>query len=171
MGAPAWYTTSGASIVKYAASGCTGRNDLACNAVRDDRAHGVGDGGQRGERLAIQMGAPFGDLAQHDRGKERVLADEAGDSGNRAVDFLGGRAVAGGDGPEPFARAAEHLAKQRAVESLLAVKVVVEHGLVHAGAAGNAIDARAGVAALGELQGGGGEDAVGRNARGSTHIN
>ena len=57
------------------------------------------------------------------------------------------------------------------VEGAFAPEVVVEHGLVHAGAAGDAIDARAGVAALCELQGGGGEDAIGRNARGSAHIN
>ena len=67
-------TTSGASIVKYAASGCTGRNALRAMPSCDDRAHGVRDGGQRGERLAIEVGAAFGDFAQHDRGKERVLA-------------------------------------------------------------------------------------------------
>ena len=117
------------------------------------------------------MGAPFSDLAQHDRGKERVFADEAGNSGDGTVDLLGGRAVAGRDGPEPFDRAGENLAEQRAVKSLLAVKMILEHRLVDAGAAGNAIDARTGVAALGELEGGGGEDAVGRNAGGSTHIN
>ena len=104
-------------------------------------------------------------------GKNACSRMKRGDSGDCAVDFLGGRAVAGGDGPEPFARAAENLAEQRAVEALLAVKVVVQHGLVHAGAAGNAVDARAGVAAFGELQRGGGEDAVGRDARGSTHSN
>ena len=98
-------------------------------------------------------------------GKNACSLDEAGDAGDGAVDFLGGRAVAGGDGAAGARRRREDLAEQRAVEALLAVEVVVEHRLVHAGAAGDAIDAGAGEAALGELEGGGGEDAVGRDAR------
>ena len=55
----------------------------------------------------------------------------------------------------------EGRAQQRAVQRLLAAEVVVEHRLVDAGAAGDAIDAGAGVAARGELDGGGGQDALG----------
>ena len=57
-------------------------------------------------------------------------------------------------------------AQERAVERLLAAEVVVEHRLVDAGAAGDAVHAGAGVAALGELERGGGEDAVGRDGGG-----
>ena len=62
-------------------------------------------------------------------------------------------------------------AQQRAVEALLALEVVVEHRLVDLGAAGDAVDAGAGEAALGELEGGGGEDAVGRDAGRASHRN
>src|SRR6266487_2258980 len=58
--------------------------------------------------------------------------------------------------PSTFAAGAgEHLAQQRAVQLLFAREVVVEHRLVHAGAAGDAVDAGAGVAAFGELERGG----------------
>ena len=89
--------------------------------------------------------------------------------GDGAVDLVGGRGGAGGDGLEALGGAAEGLAQQRAVQPLLAVEVVVEHRLVDAGAAGDAIDAGAGEAARGEFDGGGGEDPVGGDARGPGH--
>ena len=65
---------------------------------------------------------------------------------------------------EAIADEGEHLAEQGAVERALALEVVVDHRLVDAGAAGDAIDAGAAEPALGELEGGGGEDAVGGDA-------
>ena len=76
-----------------------------------------------------------------------------------------GAAGAGGDRLQALGGEREHLAQQRAVEALLALEVVVEHRLVDPGAAGDAVDARAGEAALGEFEGGGGEDR-GRARRG-----
>ena len=104
-------------------------------------------------------------------GKKRVLLDERGDAGDRAVDLLGRacRSPAAIACRRSAARR-EHLAQQRAVEALLALEVVVEHRLVHPGAAGDAVDAGAGEAALGEFEGGGGEDAVGRDAGRATHM-
>ena len=64
----------------------------------------------------------------------------------------------------------EDLAEQGAIERLLAAEVVVQHRLVDAGAAGDAVDAGAGIAAFGELESGGGEDAVRRDAGGTGHL-
>src|SRR5213594_1933363 len=58
-----------------------------------------------------------------------------------AIDFLGGGARAGGNRLHAFRRDGEGAPEQCAVQALFAVEVVVEHRLVHAGAAGDAIDA------------------------------
>ena len=144
--------------------------DAGGDALLHDAADGAGHGGERRQRVAIEMGAAFGDLAEHDGGEERVLLEEAGKGGDGAVDLLGGRAAAGGNGLQRLDGEREHLPQQDAIEPLLALEVVVEHRLVDAGAAGDAIDAGAGEAVLGELEGGGGQDAVRRDARGAAHM-
>src|SRR5690606_34598717 len=59
--------------------------------------------------------------------------------------------------------------QERPVQLRLAREVVVEHGLVDAGAAGDAVHAGAGVAVLGELRRGGGQDALGGRAARALH--
>ena len=54
-------------------------------------------------------------------------------------------------------QAAEQVVQDRAVEGGLVLEVVVEHRLVHAGPAGDAVDLGAVEAAGRELRGGGGE--------------
>ena len=115
------------------------------------------------------MGAVLGDLAEHDGREELLLADEAGDRGDDAVELVGRRGGAGGDGLEALSGTAEGVAQQRAVQPLLAVEVVVQHRLVDAGAPGDSIDARSGEAARGEFDRGGGEDPVRGDARGPGH--
>ena len=69
---------------------------------------------------------------------------------------IGAAATSRDRGPD----GAEHVAQDLAIERGLALEVVVDHRLVQARGAGDAVDVGAGVAARGELGGGGGEDAV-----------
>ena len=100
-----------------------------------------------------------------------MVADETGDAGDHAIDLLGGGARAGGNRLHALRRDGERAPEQRAVQALFAVEVVVEHRLVHAGAAGDAVDASAAEAAGGEFDRGGGEDAIRRHAGGTRHGN
>ena len=139
------------------------------HALLHDAADGAGHRGEREQRVAIEVRASFGDLAQHDGRKERMIADETGDARDDAIDFLRGGARAGGNRLHALGRGREGAPKERAVQALFALKVVMEHRLVHAGAAGDAIDAGAGEPAGGEFDRGGGEDAIGGDAGGARH--
>ena len=136
---------------------------MPCAATMPPTARGMAASAR--ERLAIQVRAAFGDFAQHDRGEERVLRTKPA---MRGIDASILRRRAGRRSRRwPRRRSparAKVCAEQGAVETLLAAEVVVEHRLVDAGAAGDAVDAGAGVAACGELDRGGGEDPVGRDA-------
>ena len=103
-------------------------------------------------------------------GKNACSSRKPARAGDGAIDLLGGRAAAGGDRLQRFDGEREHLPQEDAIEALLALEVVVEHRLVDAGAAGDAVDAGAGEAVRGEFEGGGGQDAVRRDARGTAHM-
>src|SRR5438067_9208316 len=122
------------------------------DALADDRGHRARHGAERLERLAIEMHAAFGDLAQHDGGKERVFVDERRHRRDGAIDLDRRRMVAGGDALQTFGRAGEHEAEEGAVEALLAREMVVEYRLVHPCAVGDAVDASSRKAALRELE-------------------
>ncbi len=102
-------------------------------------------------------------------GKNACSSMKAANGGDGAIDFVGGGAVAVGDGLHAPGDEREHPAEQGAIQSLLALEVVVEHRLVDAGAAGDAVDAGAGEAARGEFDRGGGEDGVRGDAGGARH--
>src|SRR5262249_46954297 len=95
---------------------------------------------------------------------------ERGEAGDDAVEFFGGRAGAGGHGAETIGGEGEMAPEQGAIKLLFALEVVIEHGLVDAGAAGDAVDAGAGEPALGKFVGRSGEDAIGRDAGAAGHI-
>src|SRR2546428_2586880 len=69
------------------------------DAILDDQAERARHAGERGERLAIEVRAAFGDFAEHDGGEVRVLQNQGRQPGDYAVDFLARRAATGGDGP------------------------------------------------------------------------
>ena len=98
-----------------------------------------------------------------------MLANERRDAGHDAVEFLGRRSGAGSDRTEAFGGEREMTAQQRPIERLFTAEVVIEHGLVDASAAGDTVDAGAGESARGELDGGGGENAVGGHACAAGH--
>src|SRR5262245_20724047 len=100
-----------------------------------------------------------------------MLADERRDLADRVVKCLPRVGVAGADLPQPCGSAREDLPEERAVERLFAAKMVVEHCVVDASAAGDAVDPGARVAALLELERGDIEDAVRGHGGGSRHIN
>ena len=60
---------------------------------------------------------------------------------------------------------AQHVADDVAIEGELVLEVVVDHRLVHAGGAGDVVDADAVEAAMREARGGGGEDGGAGGAR------
>ncbi len=146
-----------------------GAKRAAGHAVLDDGGDGAWDRCQREQGRAIEMRTALCDLAQHDRREDRVLLDDGGNGGNHAIDFRRRRSVRSGDGLQALGGAGEHLAQQRAVQLPFAREVVIEHRLVHGGAAGDAVDAGAGVAALGELERGGMQDLLGRDAAAAAH--
>jgi hypothetical protein len=139
------------------------------DAALHDVADRAGDARERRKGVAIEMRAAFGHLPQHDRGEEAVLRDEAGNPRDDLIQLLDGGGAGCRDGAQPFAGSAEGVAQQGPVQPLLAAEVVVEHRLVDAGSAGDAIDAGAGIAAGGEFDGGGRENPVGRDAGGACH--
>src|SRR5205823_767517 len=96
-------------------------------------------------------------------------ADQVREGGDGTVDLLGRGPAAGGDRPQAFAGRGEHAPEEHAVEVLFAPEVVVEHRLVDASPAGDAVDASATEATLREFGGGGEEDAVGGDAGVARH--
>ena len=148
----------------WTSSGLTGRKRPARDALLDDRAERFDDARRcRASVAASRCGAAFGDLAEPDRRKVRPRLGLGGDGLDERADLVGRAAAseaatardAGADG-------AEHVAQDLAVERRLAAEVVVDHRLVEAGGAGDAVDAGAGEPARGELGGGGGEEPVAR---------
>src|SRR5439155_15287055 len=135
----------------------------------DDREEGARNADERAQGVAIEVCSAFCHFAKHDGGTGLVLANERGEASDDLVELFGGGSCAGGDRAEAVGGEGEMAAQERAIELLLAAEVVVEHGLVDAGATGDAVDAGAGKAALGELGGGGGEDAVGGDAGAAGH--
>jgi hypothetical protein len=127
-------------------------------ALHDDVAHGGIDDVHHAERVGIEMGAAGGDLTQHDGREPRAGAGLFGDGGDPGVELVLRGAGAVGNGTGADADGAEHIAQHFHVEAVLAAVVVVDHRLVDLGLDGDAIDARAVVAAFGELASGGGKD-------------
>ena len=99
-----------------------------------------------GDRGRVEVGAAFGDLAKPDRRKVRARLGLDGDRLDEGADLVG--RVAGGRAASETRRAdgLEHVAEDFAVERGLAGEVVVDHRLVDARGAGDAIDAGAGEA-------------------------
>ena len=120
------------------------------------------DAGHVAERGVVEVGPAFGDLPEPDRREVRPRLALGGEGGDELADLVGGRELGGGDGAHPGADGAEHVAEDLAVERGLAAEVVVDHRLVQARGAGDAVDAGAGEAARGELGRGGGKHAVAR---------
>jgi hypothetical protein len=116
------------------------------------------------------MTAPFRELAQHDRGEMRVAARLGGDDAEEVADFPIGERRTLGDRAHARTDRVEGLLKHGAVERLLIGEVVVNHRLVQAGAARDAVDAGAGVAAVGEFGGGGVEEPIAGAGDGTGHL-
>src|SRR5262249_46094452 len=118
------------------------------------------DAGDVAHRVVVEMGAPFGDLPEPDG---REMGPGLGFDGNRldeGANLVDRVALGAGHRVNAAADGLEHVAEDFSVEGGLAGEVVVDHRLVQAGGAGDAVDAGAGEAAGGELRGGGGEDPV-----------
>ena len=143
----------------------------APDTLPDDAADRHGDGGKRRHGFAIEVRAPFGHFAQHDRGDRRPVGDETGERRHDAIELARGGNVRRRERLEGGRDAGEGLPQQRAVELALAAEVVVDHRLVDTGAAGDAVDTGAAEAALRELLFGGGENAIRRDAGGTGHRN
>ena len=103
------------------------------------------------------MAAPAGELAKHDRHDVRVGARGAHETVDVGVEPGDGRGRPRDRLPGVVGEATEAVAQHFAVETDLAREVVVDHRLVDARLGGDAIDARAGEPAGGELGPGGGE--------------
>ena len=88
----------------------------------------------------------------------------------RAFGSIVAQGVAAGDGLDALGGETEYAPQQRTVERLLALEVVVQHRLVDVGAPGDAVDAGAGKAAFGELEGCGVEDLVRGDPTAARHI-
>ena len=112
------------------------------------------------------MHRAVGDLAKKDGKKRLGRVDRFHERFNQAIELLVGRSGAGRDGRELLDDRREMLADDGGVEGALARKVVVDHRLVDAGAAGDAVDGGRGEAARAELVGGGGENAAAGAGRG-----
>ena len=172
-GAVARNMTSGPISVKCASAGWTGWNDFCLRALGDDAADGREDAGEERQLFGPEMRPAIGDLAKKDRQEVRGGVDRSHEGVDEAVELLRraarrpAMAVADalGDGRED-------VADDAGVEGALVREVVVDHRLVDACAAGDAIDGGGGEAVGAELVAGGGEDArsgVGCGAFGSRH--
>ena len=135
--------------------GIGGLESPGAAAFLDDRAERAEHVTRVPQGAGVDVLRPFGDFAEPDAGEVRARLTLDGNRLDEAADLvLGGRA---GACHLAHARAdgVEHVADDLAIEGGLAAEVVVDHRLVDAGGAGDAVDVGAGVAAGGELRGGG----------------
>ena len=105
------------------------------------------------------MHAPVGDLAQEDRKKVGRGLERFHDRRDEAIELLVGRRRIRDDRGETFSDRREVIADNGGVQCPFVLKVVVDHRLVDAATAGDAIDGGGVEAAGAELGGGGGENA------------
>ena len=133
---------------------------LLSPALGDDAAHGREDAGDECQFVRPEMRPTVGDLAQHDRQKQRGLVDRLDDGFDQPVEFPIGRHILGHHRTQAFGDRGEDVADDAGVEGTLVGKVVVDHRLVHARTPGDAVDGGGGEAVGTELVGGGGKDAV-----------
>ena len=126
---------------------------------------GLEHGGEVANDRRVEMGAALGDFAKPDRRKVRSGLGLGGDGLDEEADLRfrrDGRVRRRlGSAPDGL----KHVAQDLAVERRLAAEVVVDHRLVEAGGAGDAVDAGAGEAVGRELGGGRGEEARARPFR------
>ena len=112
------------------------------------------------------MHGAVGDLAQKNRQELARLVDRSHEGLDQAVELAVRRELFGGDDLQPVGDGGVPVTDDGRVELALAREVVIDHRLVHAGAAGDAIDAGRGEPARGELVGRGSEDAAAGGGRG-----
>ena len=160
-GALARNMITGAMIVKCARPGCTGRKTSAGVPFGDHAANGGEDAARGAPASSGSRCAPPSATSRSMIGRKAVRVD-ACDERRRSAGRACWRAAAAArrSAAQPLADRRTVLAEHGAVQRVLAGEVVVDHRLVDAGAAGDAVDGGRGEAARAELEGGGGEDAA-----------
>jgi putative ABC transport system ATP-binding protein len=108
---------------------------------------------------AIEVAAALGHLAEPDGGKVRAVGAGGRDRADVAPEAGLGRAASGLVGGEGGGQGLKEVVQDGAVEGGFIGEVVVEHGLVEAGPAGDAVHLGAVEPAGGELAGRGGKEA------------
>ena len=142
------------------------------DAFGDGAADGCEDAGEERQLFGPEVRPAIGNLAEKDRQEMRGGIDRSHDGVDEPFELLLWRRVFGHRGTDVLGDGREDVADDAGVEGALVREVVIDHRLVDACAAGDAIDGGGGKTVGPELVAGGGENArsgVGCGAFGSRH--